>query len=415
VVQILDSTTQKHLCTGVLIEKQRILTARHCLSSSDARRYFVMHPELKFSSTVDKVHFYENDSRYFPNRDLAILDMSTAADKPLQYPTLEPIKMTPGMRVKAYGRGYHKTNLDPSDVGSLKIVEGSLSHIYQGFRVENLARFETHSIPLCVGDSGGPLLVQKRGSFHLIGWINGIWDPLTSSDDQCANEAVITPIGPYASWIQHPTSRSEPNPSSGPSYPSLEQACRDRKLSSDRDLLVQKILLQLVDAESNREKKLAMLMQCKGVDIAWKSFVNGSKTLVLDAQTDIRGMLFLHALKGIELSNVTPANIRDLGEFQNLETLRLNGAVQHIDLFDLNVKSLKRFSLNNMRQLQGLKPLLARHSDIEEISLLDIQNKEGPISLSWFAHLKHLKRLKIGMAAVNRDTALPTSVSLRIW
>jgi hypothetical protein len=414
VVQILDSTSQKHLCTGVLIEEKRILTARHCLSSSDARRYSVVHPELQFSSNVDRVHFYESDSRYFPNRDLAILDISTAPEGSIQFPKLESIKITSGMRVSAYGRGYQNTNLDPTDVGSLKILEGRLSKIYQGFRIENLARFETHNKPLCVGDSGGPLLVQKRGTYYLIGWINGLWDPLTESDGQCANEAVVTPMGNYASWIQHPASRSELN-TSNLSFPSLEQACRSYNLSSKHDLLIQKILLQLVDAETDRKKKLDMLLQCTGVDPAWQNFIKHGKTLVLDAQTDIRGMLFLHPLKGLELSNITPANIRDLSEFQNLEILSLNGSTQSIDLFELKVKNLKRFSLKNMRKLQGLKSSILRHPSIEDISLLDIQDRDGPISLSWFAQLSYLKRLRIGMASVDRDTTLPTQVSLRIW
>jgi hypothetical protein len=413
VVQILDAVTEKHLCTGVFIERKRVLTARHCFSTANSRRYIIKHPENRFTSEVDKIHFYENDSRHFPNRDLALLDLSHAPESAIQFPQIAALKPHRGMQVTAFGRGYQDERLDPGAVGSLKKISGKLGTIYHGFRIEHLARFEAQNGTLCVGDSGGPLLAQKAGKYFLIGWINGLWDPITQADGECARESVVTPVAPYAAWIQKPLSSSS-NVSEQP-VSSLEEACRKRDLSPDRDLLIQKILLQLVDSEPDRHKKLAMLQECTDLDRAWNELTGQGRPLILDVQTSIKGMMFLTSLKGLELSNITQHNIKDLMAFQNLEQLTLNGATQPIDLTGLNLQNLKSLSVKNARSLKDLGPFISRHPMMESISLLDIKNEEGPVLMSWFAELKYLKRLKIGMAQVNRDITLRPEISLRIW
>jgi hypothetical protein len=125
-------------------------------------------------------------------------------------------------------------------------------------------------------------------------------------------------------------------------------------------------------------------------------------------------MTFLQPLKGLELSNVTQANIRDLAAFSQLESLTLSGATQQIDLSSLRLGRMKRLSLKNFRDLKGLKLFLISHPNLEELTLLDLQKTDGDMKLSWLSHHKNLKRLKILMTRIVRDATFPPHVVVRI-
>lgn len=181
-------------CSGTILDNRRILTAAHCVYSSDiftVRQVYVVPGQLNvFVSSVyvaKHIDIYHKYNSATLQNDLAIITINGK----LNGANLRPVKLpTPGSRTApgsiVYAAGYGKVNekgkatkvlretgLKISPVMSCRNrFHKSLwptivaSEVICGVDPDSTA---TSSRSICGGDSGGPLFVKEGNSFRQVG------------------------------------------------------------------------------------------------------------------------------------------------------------------------------------------------------------------------------------------------------
>ncbi|HYX36399.1 MAG TPA: trypsin-like serine protease [Oligoflexus sp.] len=153
-------------CTGTIIARDLILTAAHCYQNSVQGGYALFGMQFNGrdrkiirinGSTVNRAY---TDS----HNDVALLKLSS--DIPAGY---QPVKLLPsGVSLNAGDAvrqaGYGSDNR-PNSFGTLRTVESR----YQGKTRSGALMVRHNSTAACSGDSGGPLYVQKNGTWYTAG------------------------------------------------------------------------------------------------------------------------------------------------------------------------------------------------------------------------------------------------------
>lgn len=196
IVSLSTSWGKSHLCTGVLIAPQMVLSAAHCtlhasdtfvvygcndIRSSVCTRVQVKkifnHPEYKMS--------YESDN------DLAIF----ITEKPIDLPLVKFASNNyhKGHKIKAVGFG--KRN---NKTGVLYQGHGILKDEYK-YEFTVLLKKGMDPNP---GDSGGPALVMEEGEYKLLGVLSRIKLIRTKKKDYInSGVGIYTRVGVYQGWI----------------------------------------------------------------------------------------------------------------------------------------------------------------------------------------------------------------------
>lgn len=197
VVSLATAWGKSHLCTGVLIAPQMILSAAHCtLHPSDT---FVVYGCNDIRSSVctrvqvTKIYNHPDYKMSFESgNDLAIF----ISEKPIDLPLVKFASKNyyKDQKIKAVGFGKRNNN-----VGILYQGYGILQDEYK-YEFTALLKKGMDPNP---GDSGGPALVLEDGEYKLLGVLSRIKLTRTKKKDVYTNSGVgiYTRVIPYQSWI----------------------------------------------------------------------------------------------------------------------------------------------------------------------------------------------------------------------
>ncbi len=207
VAVVSDSTS---LCTGVLIRRDAVLTAAHCLPQK------ISNIKIIFGTTVSKTAPFRRARRMVVHphakatgttgwNDLAIIFLQDVA--PIETKGVKmaqfPLRLQDGDSVQSFGFGISRVSPGVEDnergAGVLRRVQ---------LLVQNPARSKTefslsqgfNEGGVCQGDSGGPVFREKSdGDFELIGIVSRASGIFRFS---CIIDSVVTRVDTYAVWIQ---------------------------------------------------------------------------------------------------------------------------------------------------------------------------------------------------------------------
>jgi hypothetical protein len=181
-------------CSGVLIRPNVVLTAGHCVRNNPVGAAVVLYDGAK---PVAKPHWVATVARYqIPageapsspyvhdigalSRDVALLRLKTPVRGRRPIPFERAADLTPDRLILA------AAGLSRSGVGTLRtavLTPVLITDTGLTVAISRRAR-------VCVGDSGGPVVVRERGRFAL--W--GVASAVVAPDGPCGRIVVIAPV-----------------------------------------------------------------------------------------------------------------------------------------------------------------------------------------------------------------------------
>lgn len=200
----LTDASPKSMGTGVLIAKDRLLTAHHVVKDADRMSFPIAYcPSGRF--------YFLEVIRALPTHDLAIARLRNGQETgyvslPQAPDNLKSPNYAKNCGIYSIGhryspqqlqRGYYKFDLQPPNCGSktaIKLIEGSLQ---SGPRTDLVFTFHLVN----KGDSGGGVICRHNGQWFVEGLIMGD-APLGFPCPPSYPQSIIISIGPHLEWIK---------------------------------------------------------------------------------------------------------------------------------------------------------------------------------------------------------------------
>ena len=200
----------KQHCTGTLISKQLVLTAGHCIVTTNANLYRIyLGPAQSRDSSSSPDSFFTVESLIRHEKyndgiivnpsneffDIAMLKLSREIPEPYIPARLPSSNLELGsgenLLISGFGKKLEFGRIVPSQKlrsAEVKVENGNLSPTHFSTRVV--------SSGVCDGDSGGPAYINDGHSLTLVG--------VTSfGDSRCSESNFFVAVSRFLNWIQY--------------------------------------------------------------------------------------------------------------------------------------------------------------------------------------------------------------------
>ena len=198
--------TRGNVCTGTALARNLVLTAGHCVAP--AATYRVLTPEVQPPGIAIRsiaVHPRYSAKDYASGRvtaDVALIKPEAPLPADVVPATLAPsIAVKPGDRFVIAGFGITAADSDKG-IGEPRaatlVATGRPGNLQ--IRLMDAATRNTRAgLGACTGDSGGPALVERGGSYAVVGVVS--WSTGPGGSEGCGGLTGVTPLSLYRGWI----------------------------------------------------------------------------------------------------------------------------------------------------------------------------------------------------------------------
>ncbi|XP_062239190.1 ovochymase-1 isoform X2 [Platichthys flesus] len=215
--QVSLQSNGRHYCSGVLIHRRWVVTAKHCNVRAKYDVVVLGIHDLRFSSSqtvsVDEVFNLPEDGSFPPKSDLSLLRLSVSARfnsnvSPVCVPD-EDEELNDSWSCFTAGWGVTEAtghiDADRLHHAGLTLVNGTScrGRWGEGLVTDSHICAGPAGSASCMGDSGAPLYCRKRGSYFLFGVVT--WGSRRCDVDK---PSVFTALSDFHSWITQLTDDS---------------------------------------------------------------------------------------------------------------------------------------------------------------------------------------------------------------
>lgn len=167
------------ICTGTLISSKDVLTATHCVNSSDLGGRTISGYGVIAGEAGDAVLYRASEPLVAPGldvvdgrliNDLAVLRLETAPSLSVM-PVLISRKARKGETGFVYGYGLQEVAGD-SQTNNFVSLQGGAMRINAVGDEFIQARFNGNGTNVCNGDSGGPMIIQEKAGPAIVGIVS---------------------------------------------------------------------------------------------------------------------------------------------------------------------------------------------------------------------------------------------------
>lgn len=425
-------------CTGTLVAPDLVISAAHCVESSEPKDLAILFGESPDSSDavfVDVIALkmaHPDGSKYFPNLDIAWLRLAHSAPagtEPVEV-LRDPERLTPGTPILLAGYGRTRTGCSSDEAGcSGKKLEvaSTVDRIVDDHNYRSLVLFRSNpDTGACNGDSGGPAYVRLDDKWFLVGATNGNTGLLTpdafeNREGTCeAGHDIYTFIGGYAHWIEETsglalTNTPTLNPVVSPWTPQTRDSLGEiptweqwfffdnlyHSAWYTKHLLIQTAAYSADPSErltvlNNADVALELLKNNSALTLTGKMFNWASLSLIDRQISNLEPLASLPWLTNLELTGHRFSDIKPLTHLVNLRSLTIsdNTIIHTNERVELNLESLT--SLTQLTTLNladtGIRDLNFLYA-LSSLQELDVSN--NPIEdLTPILALPNLKKVK---------------------
>jgi hypothetical protein len=417
VVRILVSGQTR--CTGVLIERELVLFASHCLEEGEESLVSIAYPFGASPAAVKAsvVQSYRSDSfAFFPLFDLTWARLSSPA--PANYQPvpllLNPERIPVGAPLLISGFG------QDCPLGNCPEVLTEVESRFQGYTDQPhmpslltlFGQIEAGDGTTCSGDSGGPSFIKLDRRWYLVGITNGkhpIITPqaYTNGVADCQSGWTIqTFAGDYLSWLEGSSQTrlktESPRPSrvpllaqitTEPSKPETwSEWFRYRPLLDSGWTTVHKLLEQIFVQERNTpginwsrlflDATLSESLLSRLETISVLGLGLPDQEILID---DLRPLASLPGLRTLHLRDVAYKGLETLAQVKTLETLTITSSfVTRPASTSLGLDRLASASLRELR-LRGLAFAdihRLRWANLPKLQVLSLTSQMGGLPAS---------------------------------
>lgn len=436
-VTLIHTETGKTFCTGSIIHKKIIATAKHCITEKKVgsfKIYFGDNSNKPLPGLTREVESFsvfgpKNFATHFPSLDVAYVKLKNEvpnADgknpnmrhfRPVEV-LRDPSRLNTNKEIDVVGYG-NSSPVDGKVQAGQKFFTSTLhrEYINNARFIEILVFDGPDGSGTCHGDSGGPAYVYLDNKWYLIGVTNGFDliltpegmyetpDPDFPFNVRCdVNQSIYSFLGRFIPWIEkdtgikieNNTDNTDPTgmtPISTTTPKTFEEWCQHNDYTKSSWITVKTLMEIATIKRSSGETARDVFFNCKRA----AEILNNQSEITIPEEFYVGSLSPLMTLR-----NLKSFTVKDQEDI-SLKTLNISSLKNHPSLSKLRIGNSKIKSLNELRALKdnvALKSIILSRNEIEDIT-----------PLKGFSHLEQLDITNNKVVDISKLTGL-TSLKL---